>query len=105
MLDKKNTKSCLGYTGGTALASASVLRTAQPTPSVVRMARELAPRELQGHIVVTVRDFLPKPPITMSSNRHVLLGAIHHNVINLSLIQKTEVWTIRHNVINPSRGF
>ena len=45
-------------------------------------------RQMSMNIVV-MWDLLPKPPITMSSNRHVLLGAIHHNVINLSLIQKT----------------
>ena len=67
---------------------------------------------------------VPKPSVTMSSIRHVLLWATHHNVINLSLIKKrsldnpsrlhqpvaeilmlgTEVWTIRHDVNNPSRG-
>ena len=69
-----------------------------PNPSQLSTRESLGNRRERARAV-------PKPPITMSSTRHVLLWVIHHNVINLSLIQKTEVWTIRHNVINPSRGF
>ena len=62
-----------------------------PTPSGVRtQANSLHESRLGTGGTQLRASAVPKPPITMSSIRHVLLWATHHNVINLSLNKKTK---------------